>query len=330
MTGRQWRIFCPMSCALRPMAAGDAPPAADAPAAAVSWSRSWSRSWSHWAEACVVALFFAAMRALPLAAASAFGGALGRRIGPHLGISERARRNLRAALPELSPPQVDSIVRGMWDNLGRVAAEYPHLRQIKVFAPGGPVETVGLDHLDRAIAAGHPAIIFGGHLGNWEIAALAAGQYGIDVAQIYRALNNKLVDRMIARFRGTGSEFIPKGRVASRLALAALRRGAHLTLLVDQKLNDGIAVPFFGRKAMTAPALALLALHFDCAVLPARVERLQGAHFRLTIHPPLPLPKSGERTADVAALMEEVNRTLETWIRESPEQWFWLHSRWPD
>jgi len=133
-----------------------------------------------------------------------------------------------------------------------------------------------------------------------------------------------------SRFRGTGSELIPKGAVASRRALAALRRGGHLTLLVDQKLNDGIAVPFFGRPAMTAPALALLALHFDCAVLPARVERLRGAHFRLTIDPPLPLPKSGDRTADVAALMAEVNRTLETWIRRRPEQWFWLHSRWPD
>src|SRR5438034_521098 len=160
--------------------------------------------------------------------------------------------------------------------------------------------------------------------------ALAAGQYGTDVAQIYRAANNPLVDRMIARFRGTGSEFIPKGRVASRRALAALRRGAHLTLLVDQKLNDGIAVPFFGRPAMTAPALALLALRFDCAVLPARVERLAGAHFRLTIHPPLALPRSGDRSADVAALMAAVNATLEGWIRERPEQWFWVHSRWPD
>jgi len=100
--------------------------------------------------------------------------------------------------------------------------------------------------------------------------------------------------------------------------------------LVDQKLNDGIPVPFFGREAMTAPALALLALHFDCAVLPARVERLQGAHFRLTIHPPLPLLRGVARAADAAALMAAVNRTLETWIRERPEQWFWLHRRWPD
>jgi Kdo2-lipid IVA lauroyltransferase/acyltransferase len=293
-------------------------------------------SWRYRTEACGATLFFAAMRILPLAVASALGGALARHIGPRLAISRRARRNLRAALPELPAPQIERVVRGMWDNLGRVAAEYPHLRRIRVFPPSalrqrmGPVETAGLEHLDRALAAGRPVIIFGGHLGNWEIAALAAGQYGIDVAQIYRAANNPLVERMIARFRGTGGEFIPKGRVASRRALAALRRGAHLTLLVDQKLNDGIPVPFFGRDAMTAPALALLALHFDCAVLPARVERLNGAHFRLTIHPPLAVPRSANRTADVAALLSAVNRTLESWIRERPEQWFWLHNRWPD
>ncbi|HEV8680938.1 MAG TPA: lauroyl acyltransferase [Stellaceae bacterium] len=304
------------------MATIDARPKAETPVAPIHWR--------HRVEACGAAVFFAATRALPIDAASAFGGALARLIGPRLGISARARRNLCAALPELPAAEIERVVRGMWDNLGRVAAEYPHLRHIRVFAPGGRVETVGTEHLDRAIAAGRPVIVFGGHLGIWEIAALAAGQYGIDVAQVYRAANNPLVDRMIAGIRGAGSEFIPKGAIASRRALAALRRGAHLTLLADQKQNDGIPVAFFGRPAMTAPALAQLALHFDCTVLPARVERLRGAHFRVTVHPPLALPKSRERAVDVAALMELVNQTLETWIRERPEQWFWLHRRWPD
>jgi KDO2-lipid IV(A) lauroyltransferase len=295
------------------------------PAAAVRWS--------HRIEAWGAALFFAAMRALPLDAASAVGGAVARWVGPRLGVSNRARRNLIAALPELSVARIEAIVRGMWDNLGRVAAEYPHLRHIRVFPTDGRVETLGIEHLDRALAARRPVILFGGHLGNWEIAALAAGQYGLDIAQIYRAANNPLVDRMIARFRGAkGSsgtgEFIPKGAIASRRAVGALRRGAHLALLADQKLNDGIAVPFFGRPAMTAPALALLASRFDCTVLPTRVERLQGARFRLTLYPPLKLPRSGD--ADVAALMAAVNATLEGWIRERPEQWFWVHSRWPD
>ena len=118
-------------------------------------------------------------------------------------------------------------------------------------------------------------IIFSGHLGNWEIAALAAGQYGVDVAQIYRAANNPLVDRLIARLRGDGGEFIPKGAVASRRAVARSRRGAHLTLLVDQKMNDGIPVPFFGRTAMTAPGagLAGAALRLRRAAGPGRAPR---------------------------------------------------------
>jgi KDO2-lipid IV(A) lauroyltransferase len=218
----------------------------------------------------------------------------------------------------------------MWDNLGRVAAEYPHLKQIGVFEPGGRVETRGLDHVDRAVAAGRRMIIFSGHIANWEIAALAAVQYGISVAQIYRAANNPRVDRMITRFRGDAAELIPKGAVAARRAIATLRRGAHLTMLADQKMNDGIPVPFFGRPAMTAPALAALALRFDCDVLPARVERLGGAHFRLTVSPPLPLPRTGDSHADAAALMAQVNAILETWIRDRPEQWFWVHQRWPD
>ena len=255
---------------------------------------------------------------------------MGRLIGAHLGISNRARHNLQRAFPGLSKSEIAEVIAGMWDNLGRVAAEYPHLRKIRVFEPDGRVETRGLEHIDRAVAAGRRMIIFSGHIANWEIALLAAVQYGIPVAQIYRAANNPLVDRMIARFRGDAGELIPKGAVAARRAIATLRRGAHLTMLADQKMNDGIPVPFFGRPAMTAPALAALALRFDCDVLPARVERLDGAHFRLTVFPPLPLPRTGNSHADAAALMAQVNAILETWIRDRPEQWFWVHRRWPD
>jgi len=146
---------------------------------------------------------------------------------------------------------------------------------------------------------------------------LAGIQHGISVAQIYRATNNPLLDRMIARFRGDEGELIPKEGIAARRAIAALCRGAHLTLMADRKMNDGIPVPFFGRLVMTA--LAVLALHFDCDVLPARVERLDGAHFRLTVFPPLPVTRSGESHADAAALMARVNATLEEWIRDRPE-----------
>jgi KDO2-lipid IV(A) lauroyltransferase len=300
----------------------DAPSAPDPPAESLSWR--------YRVEAWVAAAAIRLLGLLPLDWASALGGATARAIGPRLGISRRARRNLAAALPELSDGAIEAVVRGMWDNLGRVVFEYPHLAKINVFPGDGRVELRGIAHLETALAAGRCIVMFSGHLGNWEIAALAAGQYGLDIAQIYRAANNPRIDAMLARLRGDAGELIPKGAVASRRAVAALRRGGHLALLADQKLNDGIAVPFFGRPAMTAPALAVLALRFDCDVLPVRVERLRGARFRLTVYPKLPLPRSGDRGADTLALMTEVNRTLETWIRERPEQWFWLHRRWPD
>ncbi len=291
---------------------------------------------ADWLEARGAALLFGAFRLLPIDWASALAGGLARRIGPFLGISKRARSNLRRAFPQSTEAEVERIIGGMWDNLGRVAAEYPHLRKIRVFAPDGRVETHGLEHMDRAVAAGRRMIIFSGHIANWEIGALAAVQYGITVTQpyrvtqIYRALNNPLVDRLIARFRGDRGEYIPKGAAAARRAFAALYRGEHLTMLADQKLNEGIPVPFFGRPAMTATALGLLALRFDCDVLPARVERLGGARFRLTVFPPLPLPRSGNHAADVAALTADVTAVLESWIRERPEEWLWVHRRWPD
>jgi Kdo2-lipid IVA lauroyltransferase/acyltransferase len=282
------------------------------------------------AEALGAATAFGFFHLLPIDAASAVAAALARAIGPRLAISRRARHNLKNAFPALSAPEIERIVAAMWGNLGRVAAEYPHLRRIRVFEPGGRVETRGFEHVDHAIADGRRMIMFSAHVGNWEIGMLAAMQYGFAVAQIYRAANNPLVDRMIRRFRGDGGELIPKGAVAARRAVAVLRKGGHLTMLADQKLNDGIPVPFFGRPAMTAPALALLALRFDCDLLPARVERLAGARFRLTLFPPLRVPPSGDREADIAAVMAEVNRTIERWIRDRPEQWFWLHRRWPD
>jgi Kdo2-lipid IVA lauroyltransferase/acyltransferase len=187
----------------------------------------------------------------------------------------------------------------------------------------------GLEHIESALAGGRRMILFSGHLANWEILPLAAGQYGIDGGLVHRTSNNPFVDRIILKCRGWPGEVIPKEAVGRR-AVSALRRGAHLLILADQKLNEGIPVPFFGRPAMTAPALAVLALRFDCDVLPVRVERLGGARFRLTVEPPLPLPDSGSRADDVAALMRAVNATLERWIRERPDQWFWVHRRWPD
>src|ERR1700730_16013122 len=130
-------------------------------------------------EAWGAASLFGAFKLLPRDCASALGGALARRIGPFLGVSKHARRNISRAFPEFPETEIARVVAGMWDNLGRVIAEYPHLQKICVFEPGGPVETRGFDHVDRAGAAGGRGIFFSGHIANWEIGMLAGVQYGI-------------------------------------------------------------------------------------------------------------------------------------------------------
>ncbi|MDB5411608.1 MAG: lauroyl acyltransferase [Rhodospirillales bacterium] len=281
-------------------------------------------------EAFVAALAIGCFRLLPIDAASALGGALARTIGPRLGVSRQARKNLRRALPEIDEAAADRIIKAMWDNLGRVVAEYPHLPAIRVYEAGGRVDIVGVEHWDALLAAGRTIIFVSAHYGNWEIAGIAAAQRGLSLVQVYRAANNPFIDQLVGGYRGGGSELLPKGAAAARGAIAALRGGRHLGMLVDQKMNDGIAVPFFGRDAMTAPAAAQLALRFDAAILPARVERLQGARFRMTLSPPIAIDRVADRHDETLAVMTRINREIEGWIRERPEMWMWLHRRWPD
>ena len=269
-------------------------------------------------------------RLMPIEWASAFGAFLFRSIGSRMRVDLVARRNLQRAFPEKSKAEIDLIVRAMWDNLGRGAGEYAHLDRIDITKPDSRIEVVGREILEGLRDDGQPGILVGGHLGNWECAALVATQVGLPLAQFYRGADNPWLNRLFHRVRGgLVAEVLFKGREGAHRALAILRGGGHLGVLVDQKLNTGIAVPFFGRPAMTAPMPALLALRLKCPLVPVRFERLAGARHRITIYKPLALPDSGDRDADTFAVMTEINHLLESWIRERPEQWFWVHRRWP-
>jgi len=285
----------------------------------------------HPLEAAGAVAVYTLCRVLPIDMASALGGWMGRTIGPRLSVSSRAFRNLGLAYPEKSDAEIAAIVSGMWDNLGRVAAEYPHLSEINVYDPKGRVEVIGAEYVDLLRDDDKPGIFFSGHLGNWEIVSFGATQRNLPLDRVYREANNRLVEWLYQHGRGAvKGALIPKGSAGARLLLKAIKSGNHLGMLVDQKMNDGIAVPFFGRDVMTAPALAEMALRYDCPVVPARIERLKGARFRLTILPPLNLVRTGDRHADVAANMAQVNAVIEQWVRDTPEQWLWLHNRWPD
>lgn len=291
------------------------------------------------AEAAAVDLILAGFGRLPPARASDVGGAILRTIGPLLPVSNVARRNLARAMPELDPAARRRVVRAVWDNLGRNLGEFPHLAGLRKDAPEGPGwEMVGEAHLLSLVRDGGPAIFVSGHIGNWEMLPTALAWYGIRMVSMYRAPDNERVDaRLLAmRRRAVGLEadgseaiLLRKGAQGARQSLKLLAGGGFLGLLVDQKMNDGVCATFFGLEAMTAPALAALALRYRCTIIPGHVERVGPARFRLICEAPMALPQTGVAADDRQSITQAMNDRLEAWIRERPGSWLWLHRRWP-
>ncbi|HIJ38103.1 MAG TPA: lauroyl acyltransferase [Rhodospirillaceae bacterium] len=281
-------------------------------------------------EAGAVWLFYHLLRSLPLDIASGLGGWIGRNIARHLPLNRRAFRNLERVWPDLPRTEQERIVAGMWDNLGRMVGEFPHIDEIE-FGPNKRVAVEGAEYLHQLRDDGLPGLLFSAHLGNWELTGAGLTRMGLRAHPVYRAANNPRLEWLFQhRTYGVGLTLIPKGAKGAKMALGLLAKGEHVAMLIDQKMNDGIAVPFFGIEAMTAPALASFALKFNCPVVPGRIVRMGGAHFRLVLEAPIHFENTGNREQDIHRAMAQVNAKLEGWIREHPEQWLWLHRRWPN
>lgn len=294
----------------------------------------WPIRIGQWLIAVIVAGLFGLLRLFPVALSSNLGGAIARWIGPKIPRSGVARRQIRLAFPDKSEAEVEDIVRDCWDNLGRTALEYPHLDQIWDYALGhrrgeGRIDVEGVDIFLGLRHPRRPAIIFTAHQANWELLAVCAAHYGLPLSVFFRRPNNPYVSALIGKIRGTAmGGLIPTDFEGAFTASRLLDEGKIIGLLADQHFTRGPAIPFFGKPARTAPTLAKLALHYECDVHGAWVERLDGGRFKLAITPALPLPKDGTQEERVEALLGLVNATIEGWVRRRPAQWLWLHRRW--
>jgi len=245
----------------------------------------WGQKLRYGAEAAVFFAFMALFRVIGLDRASRLGGWIGRNIFPLLPRDRVARANLAAAFPQKSREECDEIRRTMWDNLGRVVGEYPHLG---AFSPKGEDPRIGYslpDGLTAEMLMGQPLMFLSGHFANWEMMPILAHQVGLDAAAVVRPPNNPYVADWVARQRRVnGPATLIAKHNAARPMLLQLRGAKSLMMLVDQKLREGIAVPFFGRDAMTTPAPAALALKTGAKIVIASNRRLPGARFHVTVH----------------------------------------------
>lgn len=254
--------------------------------------------------------------------ASAFGGWLARSCGPMFPISKTAYKNLSFIFPRLHPEEKNTIIQSMWNNWGEIAAEYCHL---PTFVKDSSFYTVeGIEIIQALEADNKPAILFTAHLSNFQFISIAASAHGLPLVQFYRGANNKFVDKKMLFFQNQVSKkVISKKQAGLKTLVQSLQKNEHVLMIIDQKFSQGILIPFLGKPAWTSSSVATLAKRFNCPLVPVRVERKKRLHYHITFYPPLDCNK------DAKDIMIEVNDIMGKWIKARPEQWFWVHKRWP-
>jgi Kdo2-lipid IVA lauroyltransferase/acyltransferase len=263
-------------------------------------------------------------------------GGFMRRVGPRLKEHRIGRANLAAAFPEKSADELEAILRGVWDNLGRVAAEFAHIDRLQMFHPD-PDEKGDIlytpeayDRFQELRRDGRPALIFAAHLANWELPALVATKYQLDTTVLYRRPNIGAVsDAVIDIRQGSMGTLVPTGLDAPLKLGRVLEAGGHVAMLVDQHYVNGVDVTFFGRRCKANPFIARLARQVECPIHGTRVVRLPDRHrFRVDLSEAIAPARDADGRIDIAGTMQAITSVIEGWVREYPEQWLWVHRRW--
>lgn len=285
--------------------------------------KSFLRSSFALAKALPIFFFYFLARILPINLSSFIFGKIARLCGPLLAVHRLGRSNLQQAFPEKKPSEIEDILKGVWENLGRIAGEFPHMEKIALQPHRISIQNEEL--LDTLLSQNKPILFMAGHLGNWELPHyIVSTKKKSPIALISRPPNNPWVKRLFdwARYHPLVTIFF-KSTQGSKQIMQYLMKGGTLGILFDQRLSDGIPLPFFGKPALTAMGPAKLAKKYGGLFVPVQVERLGPfPKFCVTFHDPI------DPTLSAEEMMIVLNKQLETWVKKNPEQWLWLHKRW--
>jgi KDO2-lipid IV(A) lauroyltransferase len=281
----------------------------------------------------------AVLRAINRQRMANVAGRLMRVVGPWFPEHKIGRENLRAAFPEKSPEEIDQILGGVWENLGRVAAEFAHIDRIVIHDPAHPerfpdpdvmIDDVTYARLKLLGDRNRPNLVFAAHLANWEIPAIAPHAFGYPTSILYRRPNIGTASDAIVDLRARCMGNMVAAGLDAPLKLGrALENGEHVAVLVDQHTTQGVDVVFFGRWAKANPLIAQLARLTGAPIRGVRVVRQpDGNHFRGELTDEIAPVRDVDGRIDLQATMQAITNVVQGWVREHPEQWLWLHRRW--
>ena len=246
-------------------------------------------------------------------------------VAPVLGWRKRIRAHLNFAMPELAAHDRRRLLYAVPNHLGRLFIELFSPKDMRVIAANASFEGQGVAALDDALRTGRGVICVSGHFGNYDVSRSALIQRGFDVGSLYRPMNNRLFNaRYEQSISSVGGSMFPRGRRGFAQMVKHLRDGNLLALLVDQHMDRGARLTFFGQPAYTAASAAQMALKYDAIFVPVyAIRHADGINF--TVEVEAPIPHTDENT-----MMQAANDSLEAQVRRHPEQWLWTHRRWKE
>ena len=247
-------------------------------------------------------------------------------IGPFFRSKDLIRSNILKALPSLKDHEIDDISKKMWTNYGRILAEYIFIKDFRNTKLKNNIEINGQEILDKIKNNNEPVIFVSGHFNNFELMAMHIEKSGVNLAAIYRPLNNKFLNFIMERIRKKYicKHQIKKGISGTKQLLSFFKKRTSLALMIDQRVSQGIKSEFFKNDAFTTTIPAQFIKKFKCKVVPIYIERVKDVHFRLTIQEPL-IYSNDE---SIESITLNLNHVLEKLILKNPEQWIWSHNRW--
>jgi len=273
-----------------------------------------------------VIIFFSLFKILGPKKSSYIGGKIFEKIGPIFRSEKIIHLNIKRVIPDINNENLKKLTQLMWNNYGRVFAEYVFIKEFRAGSLASNIEVEGKEIIKEIINNNQQVVFVSGHLSNFELMAMELEKAGINLSAIYRPLNNVFLNPLIERIR---KKYICKNQIKKGIGgikkLISFKKNNFSTaLMIDQRVSEGILSKFFNQKAFTTTIPAQLVKKFNIPVVPVYIERIEDINFKITLKKPIFF--SQEKS--ISEITDELNIVLEKMIIKKPEQWIWSHNRW--
>ena len=247
-------------------------------------------------------------------------------IGPFFRSKNLISSNILKAFPNLTQNEINIISKNMWSNYGRILSEYVFIKDIRKSKIKNIINIKGQKILEKIKEDNKPVIFISGHFNNFELMAMHIEKSGINLAAVYRPLNNIFLNFLMEKIRKKYicKNQIKKGLSGTRELIKCFKNNISVALMIDQRVSQGIKSNFFGQAALTTTIPAQFVKKYNCTIVPVYIERKNNINFKITIHKPLEYKKDDT----IENITLKLNILLEKMIRENPDHWIWSHNRW--